>query len=425
MRSVLQYLLLFSLFIPSFFASYAQKNAGKDVASVAFLSDSYVHSIDSMVNSCIDQRILPGCQILALRADTVFFARNYGYLTYDSVEAVNNATVYDLASMTKPLATTLAVMKLYDDHRLQLTDKVGKFLDYTSGTAVAEITLAELLTHTSGLSAFVPFYRGISGKDGWDTTVLNSVQSDRFTVKVADSVFLRADYPDIIRHKIATCTLGPKKYVYSDLGFFLLKEVVEAVEHRPLEVFVEEQFYRPMGLQRTGFHPLEFVTDGNIAPTENDRYFRRQVLKGYVHDQSAALFGGNGGNAGLFSTATEVSALLTMLMNGGSYNGRTYLSEQTVKQFVSTFPIHGCQRRGLGFDTPSFPAKNPVLPSQAGRRTYGHQGFTGTVFWCDPDADLIYIFLSNRVYPDAEPNRLSQSRLRLLVHEEIYKALGF
>ena len=425
MRSVLQYLLLFSLFIPSFFASYAQKNAGKDVASVAFLSDSYVHSIDSMVNSCIDQRILPGCQILALRADTVFFARNYGYLTYDSVEAVNNATVYDLASMTKPLATTLAVMKLYDDHRLQLTDKVGKYLDYTSGTAVAEITLAELLTHTSGLSAFVPFYRGISGKDGWDTTALNSVQSDRFAVKVADSVFLRADYPDIIRHKIATCTLGPKKYVYSDLGFFLLKEVVEAVEHRPLEVFVEEQFYRPMGLQRTGFHPLEFVTDGNIAPTENDRYFRRQVLKGYVHDQTAALFGGNGGNAGLFSTATEVSALLTMLMNGGSYNGRTYLSEQTVKQFVSTFPIHGCQRRGLGFDTPSFPAKNPVLPSQAGRRTYGHQGFTGTVFWCDPDAGLIYIFLSNRVYPDAEPNRLSQSRLRLLVHEEIYKALGF
>ena len=425
MRSVLQYLLLFSLFIPSFFASYAQKNAGKDVASVAFLSDSYVHSIDSMVNSCIDQRILPGCQILALRADTVFFARNYGYLTYDSVEAVNNATVYDLASMTKPLATTLAVMKLYDDHRLQLTDKVGKYLDYTSGTAVAEITLAELLTHTSGLSAFVPFYRGISGKDGWDTTALNSVQSDRFAVKVADSVFLRADYPDIIRHKIATCTLGPKKYVYSDLGFFLLKEVVEAVEHRPLEVFVEEQFYRPMGLQRTGFHPLEFVTDGNIAPTENDRYFRRQVLKGYVHDQTAALFGGNGGNAGLFSTATEVSALLTMLMNGGSYNGRTYLSEQTVKQFVSTFPIHGCQRRGLGFDTPSFPAKNPVLPSQAGRRTYGHQGFTGTVFWCDPDAGLIYIFLSNRVYPDAEPNRLSQSRLRLLVHEELYKALGF
>ena len=149
------------------------------------------------------------------------------------------------------------------------------------------------------------------------------------------------------------------------------------------------------------------------------------MLKGYVHDQTAALFGGNGGNAGLFSTATEVSALLNLLMHGGTYNGRTYLSEKTVRQFVTTFPIHGCQRRGLGFDTPSFPAKNPVLPAQASGRTYGHQGFTGTVFWCDPDADLIYVFLSNRVHPDAEPNRLSKSRLRLLVHEEIYKAIGY
>ena len=353
------------------------------------------------------------------------FSKNFGYLTYDSVNLVNGATVYDVASMTKPLATTLAVMKLYDDHRLLLTDKVGQYLPYTAGTAVADLSLVELLTHTSGLSAFVPFYREITGKDLWDTTVLSTVESDRFPVKVAENIYLRADYPDIIRHKIASCHLGPKKYVYSDLGFFLLKEVVESVVERPMEEFVEEQFYRPMGLVRTGFHPLEFIRDGNIAPTENDRFFRKQVLKGYVHDQTAALFGGNGGNAGLFSTASEVSALLTMLMHGGSYNGRTYLSEKTVQQFVTTCRIHNCQRRGLGFDTPSFPAPNPVLPSQAGNRTFGHQGFTGTVFWCDPDAGLIYIFLSNRVYPDAEPNRLSQSRLRLLVHEEIYKALGY
>ena len=378
-----------------------------------------------MVNGCIAQRILPGCQILALRDDTVVFSKNYGYLTYDSIDAVTDATVYDIASMTKPLATTLAVMKLYDEGRLNLTDCVGQYLPYTSGTAVAKLTLAELLTHTSGLSAFVPFYREISGKDGWDTTVLSTTESSRFPLKVADSVFLRADYPDVIRHKIAAGTVGTKKYVYSDLGFFLLKEIVETVVRRPMGAYLTEQFYQPMGLRRTGFHPLEFINDNNIAPTENDIYFRRQLLKGYVHDQTAALFGGDGGNAGLFSTAKEVCALLTMLMNGGTYDGHTYLSEKTVKLFVATYPLHGCQRRGLGFDTPSFPAPNPVLPVQAGRYTYGHQGFTGTVFWCDPDADLIYIFLSNRVCPNAEPNRLSQSRLRLLVHEEIYKALGF
>lgn len=425
MRSFLKTFLVFSFVALCSLASFGQKTAVKCSLGVDRLPAYYSHRIDSMVNLCIDHKILPGCQIMALRSDTVIFSKNYGYLTYDSVDAVNNATVYDLASMTKPLATTLAVMKLYDDHRLRLTDKLGKYLDYTAGTTVAELTLAELLTHTSGLSAFVPFYREISGRNLWDTTVLSTVESDRFPIKVADGIYLRADYPDVLRNKIAIYPVGQKKYVYSDLGFFLLKEVVESVVQRPMEDFLDEQFYRPMGLYRTGFHPLDFIRDGNIAPTENDKYFRKQVLKGYVHDQTAALFGGNGGNAGLFSTATEVSALLTLLMHDGSYNGRTYLSEKTVRQFVTTCPMNNCQRRGLGFDTPSFPAKNPVLPSQASKRTYGHQGFTGTVFWCDPDADLIYIFLSNRVYPDAEPNRLSQSRLRLLVHEEIYKALGY
>ena len=424
MRSFLKYTLVLSLLFLSSFASFAQNNAEK-TAIVDLLPSYYSHRIDSMVNLLIDHKVLPGCQIFAIHSDSVVFSKNYGYLTYDSTDAVNDATVYDVASMTKPLATTLAVMKLYEEGRLRITDKVGKYLDYTSGTEVAELLIAELLTHTSGLSAFVPFYRDISGKGLWDTTVLHSVESERFSIKVADSVFLRSDYPDTIRYKIAIYHVGQKKYVYSDLGFFLLKEVVESIIGRPMEDYLADEFYRPMGLHRTGFHPLDFIHDGNIAPTENDRYFRRQVLKGYVHDQTAALFGGNGGNAGLFSTAKEVSAILSMLMHGGVYNGRTYFSEKTVKQFVSTCPMHGCQRRGLGFDTPSFPAPNPVLPSQAARNTYGHQGFTGTVFWCDPEADLIYVFLSNRVYPDAEPNRLSQSRLRLLVHEEIYKALGY
>ena len=418
------------MFAISFFAfvysaSFSQNIAENQGNGVDALPAYYSHRIDSMVNLCIDHKILPGCQILAIHSDSVVFSRNYGYLTYDSVDAVNFSTVYDLASMTKPLATTLAVMKLYEDGRLRITDKVGQYLDYTEGTVLADINLAELLTHTSGLSAFVPFYREISGKNLWDTTVLSTSESDRFPIQVADGIYLRADYPDVIRHKISIYPVGQKKYVYSDLGFFLLKEVVEEVVKRPMDEFVDEQFYRPMGLHRTGFHPLDFISDGNIAPTENDKFFRKQVLKGYVHDQTAALFGGNGGNAGLFSTASEVGALLTMLTHGGRYNGRTYLSEKTVRQFVTTCVMNNCQRRSLGFDTPSFPAKNPVLPSQASRRTYGHQGFTGTVFWCDPDAELVYVFLSNRVYPDAEPNKLSQSRLRLLVHEEIYKALGY
>ncbi|MBQ4432851.1 MAG: serine hydrolase, partial [Bacteroidales bacterium] len=256
------------------------------------------------------------------------------------------------------------------------------------------------------------------------TDYLHTEWSEKYSVKVAENVFLRNDFPDLARKRIATAKLGSKKYVYSDLNFILLKDIVEKITGEGMDEYLTEHFYFPMGLRRTGFNPREFIEDANIAPTEDDHYFRNQVLQGYVHDQSAAIFGGVSGNAGLFSTAQEVSVLLSMLMNGGKYEGVSYLSEETVRFFEATYPLHGCKRRGLGFDTPSFAEKNPVLPSMAGSRTFGHQGFTGTVFWCDPDNDLIYIFLSNRVYPNAEPNNLSKSRLRLTVHEEIYKGLG-
>lgn len=392
--------------------------------SVSALPDKTNYHIDSLVQGCIDKKVLPGCQVMALQSGKVVFYRNFGFLKYNGKIPVNASTMYDLASMTKALATTLAVMKLYDNQQIKLNDKVGDYLDYTSRTPVGKITIAELLTHTSGLAAFIGFYRDIATKGQWDTNYLHTEWSERYSVKVAENVFLRNDFPDLARKRIATAKLGSKKYVYSDLNFILLKDIVEKITGEAMDEYLTEHFYLPMGLRRTGFNPREFVEDANIAPTEDDHYFRNQVLQGYVHDQSAAIFGGVSGNAGLFSTAQEVSVILSMLMKGGKYEGVSYLSEETVRFFETTYPLHGCKRRGLGFDTPSFAEKNPVLPPMAGSRTFGHQGFTGTVFWCDPDNDLIYIFLSNRVYPNAEPNNLSKSRLRLTVHEEIYKGLG-
>ena len=387
------------------------------------LSPKANHRIDSMVQRCMDRHVIPGCQIMALYRGKVVYDRNFGCQTYDTTFPVNDATMYDVASMTKSLATTLAAMKLFDDHLLRVTDKVSSYLDYTEGTAVGELTVAELMTHTSGLSAFIPFYRDISPKGVWDARYLHAVPDSLFSVKVADSVYLRSDYPDTVLHKIAIYKLGQKKYVYSDLGFILMKEIVEKISGVPMDQYLSEHYYTPMHLQRTGFNPTEWTSVDNIAPTENDTYFRKQQLRGFVHDQSAAVFGGVCGNAGLFSTAHDVAVLLQMLMNGGEWEGRRYLSEKTVLQFVSTCPMHGCNRRGLGFDTPKFAGETGLLPVQAGNKTYGHQGFTGTVFWCDPQNDFIYIFLSNRVYPSAEENLLSKSRLRLLVHEEILRDL--
>lgn len=392
--------------------------------NISRLSSYATAKIDSMVQHAIDEKIIPGCQILAMRKDTIVFAKNYGYLTYENIHPVNDATMYDVASMTKPLATTLAMMRLYEEGYYNLNDKIGKYLDYLAGTDKEKITIAELLTHTSGLSAFIPFYKEISSSGKWVDGYLQKESTGNFTIVVADSVYLRSDFPSIVRKRIAKSKLGEKKYVYSDLNFILLKDIVEKLSGMSLDDYLMENFYLPLGLERTRFNPWKYIDKANIAPTEEDDYFRNQLIQGYVHDQSAAVLGGVGGNAGLFSTAHDVSVLLSMLMHGGQWQGKRYFMEKTVHHFVTTHPMHGCARRSYGFDTPSFAQKNPVLPVMAQKHTYGHQGFTGTVFWCDPDEDLIYVFLSNRVYPDAEPNKLSKSRLRLLVHEVIYQDLA-
>ncbi|MDD4395479.1 MAG: glycoside hydrolase family 3 N-terminal domain-containing protein [Bacteroidales bacterium] len=382
------------------------------------------HRIDSLVEVAIENKIIPGCQILAMQSGKPVYYKNFGNQRYDGENPITSETLYDVASMTKSLATTLAVMKLYDEDKIDLHDKIGKYLPYLNGTDKANLTLVELLTHTSGLPAFIPFYREIAPAGKWNNTYLSKTKNTQFSVQVAENVFVRSDFPDMVRKKIANCQLGEKKYVYSDLGFILLKDMVEEITGEDMSTYLKRNFYEPLGLAHTTFNPRDFFDKNKIAPTENDTYFRFQVIQGYVHDQSAAVFGGVCGNAGLFSTAKEVSVILSMLMNGGTWNGKTYFSNKTVKQFTSTYSIHGCHRRALGFDTPSFSKNSGVIPVMAANTTYGHQGFTGTVFWCDPENDLIYVFLSNRVYPNAEPNNLSKSKLRLYAHEEIYKGLG-
>ncbi len=381
--------------------------------------------IDSIVQKGIAEHIFPGCQILAIKDNKTVFSKSYGFQTYDQNSPIDADVLYDIASVTKSAATTLAVMKLYDEGKIKLDDKIGKYLPYLKGSNKANLTLAELLTHTSGLPAFIPFYKTIASDGKWDNNVLSKVKTPVFNIEIAKDVYLVENYPDEVRKKIAACKLGSKEYEYSDLGFVLLKDMVGKITGMPLDQYLTEQFYIPMGLKNTCFNPLTHnIPADRIAPTENDKGFRKQVLKGYVHDQTAALFGGVSGNAGLFSNAHDLAVIFQMLMDKGVYNGKQYFSKQTVSLFTSTYIIHGCKRRALGFDTPSFEKKSSVLPSAAGLKTFGHQGFTGTVVWCDPDTRVIYIFLSNRVYPDAEPNKLAKSKIRLTVHNAIYKGLS-
>ena len=378
-------------------------------------------TIDSLVNRGIRTEVFPGCQIVVLHHGEVVFDKCYGYQTYRKQLPVTDSTLYDMASVTKAAATTLAVMKLYDEGKITLYDTIGAYLPYLRGTDKSKLFIIELLTHTSGMPAFIPFYKKICN----NCRYIVPCPSDQFSVQIADSCYLRTDYQDSVRYKIAHCKLGAKKYVYSDLNFFFLKEMVEQISGMPMDEYLQDNFYQPMGLRFTCFNPLQHgFSKSDIAPTELDTLFRHQVVEGYVHDQTAALFDGNAGNAGLFSTAREIAAIFQMLMDGGIYQGQRFLSEKTVRFFTKTFPIHGCNRRALGFDTPCFERNNGVLPSMASNKTYGHQGFTGNVVWCDPDRELVYVFISNRVHPYSEPNKLVKSKIRLTVHEAVYRGLS-
>ena len=392
----------------------------KTVENFSALPADITQSLDKMLQDGIQNRIYPGCAVIALHHGQPVYHKVFGYLDYNRQDKVTPQTMYDVASLTKVAATTLAVMKLYDNHEIHLTDKIGKYLPYLAGTDKAGLTLEELLTHTSGMPAFIPFYKSIQG----DERYLRAYKTNNFQVQVADNLYLRNDYPDTIRYKVAHCKLKEKKYEYSDLNFLLLKDMVETVTMRPIEEFLAENFYRPMGLSHTSFRPLQHgFSKQEIAPTEEDLTFRKQLVHGYVHDQTAALMNGNAGNAGLFTTAEELAAIFLMLQNGGVYDGTRYLSEATVKEFTKMHSMHGCHVRGYGFHTPKAPGESSIVPATASTHTFGHQGFTGTVVWCDPDEELIFVFLSNRVCPTAEPNKLAQSKIRLKVHDLIYQAI--
>ncbi len=362
------------------------------VASLALNTDS---RIDTIINNAIAAQAMPGCQLLVMHRGRVVMERAYGKVTYDSAaDSVSSTTVYDLASLTKVCATTLAVMRLVEEGLLGIDDKLGKHLPYLRGTDKENITVKEAMSHQARLRAYDAYWR-----------------------KTADR--------DSIFQLIADSPLNAKEgYLYSDLGFMLLGDVVERLSGMPLDLYVREHFYHPMGLQRMGFMPREagWMDLWHVAPTEVDTV--RGLLWGQVHDPNAAALGGVSGHAGLFANAREVAQLMQMLLDGGTYNGRRYLKRETVELFTRRHFADQQNRRALGFDkqlfTPS--AAGQVCP-EASQASYGHTGFTGTMLWVDPQAELVYVFLSNRVHPSSSPNRLAQMNVRTDIQSIVYELI--
>lgn len=380
--------------------------------------------IAGMIDTAIAQGTMPGAQVLIARKGVVVMHRAFGKHTYEGDQSVHNNDLYDLASITKIAATTAAIMKLYEEGVIQLDQTLGELLPATKGSNKESISLREMLAHQAGLQAWIPFYiQTMAGKHPKES-LYRSAKEEGFELKVAEDLYLLNTYKDSIYTRLLQSKLLPKKeYKYSDLGYYLLLQLVENEKKTALNQYVQEQFYSPMGLNRLTYLPLEHFDKKEIVPTENDTYFRHQLIHGYVHDQGAAMMGGVGGHAGLFGNAADLARLMQMFLNGGTYGQVQYLKSSTLEEFTRCQYCESENRRGVGFDKPQLEGDGPTCGCVS-MLSYGHTGFTGTMAWVDPEAEIVYIFLSNRVYPSAENTRLIRSGLRTKIQEVIYKSIN-
>lgn len=403
-----------------FFVPVEPASAGLDPAKLTV--------IDSIVADAISKGATPGCVVLVAKDGRIAFHKSYGNFNYGRYEPVPEDAIYDMASVTKICATTIALMKLYDEGKFDLQKKLGDYLPWVRGTNKENIKMEDIVLHQGGLIAYIPFYKEIISPEGVPLNKYFSlVQNLNFSIRVAENLFLRNDWRDTIFKRILQSPLiPPGRYVYSDNDFIFLGKIVEAISGLPLDEYVEREFYKPLGLASTGFNPRQRLPLDRIAPTEQEKFFRLQHLRGDVHDPGAALFGGVAGHAGLFSNARDLAVIMEMLIDGGIFNGKRFLSRETIQLFTSYHsPI---SRRGYGFDKPEKDntTRKEAYPCLSNSPlTFGHTGYTGTGVWADPARRLVFIFLSNRVNPDGgDVNRkLLNLNVRGNIMEAVYRSM--
>ena len=391
------------------------------------LNSRVLAGIDNIALESQTYAAAPGCQVLVAKNGTVVFDQSYGYCTYDQSQPVTSSTLYDLASVTKVAGTLQAIMYLKDQGKLNLDERVAAYLPELQRSNKRDMTVRDVLLHQAGLKPGIPTWERTLRDGQLKPTFYASTRSDDFPNEVAPGEYSTKAADDSVWAWTVRSSLMPKiggKYPheYSDLSFMMMKRLAEKLLQQPLEGFLQTQFYRPLGLGSMTYNPLTRFPKSCIAPTENDTYYRREQLQGTVHDQTAALVGGVGGHAGLFATANDLAVLMQMNLQNGRYGGTAYFNSPVVSEFAR--PQVAGNRRGLGWDIgdPSKPTGPTSNLSPAS--TFGHTGFTGTCVWMDPENRILYVFLSNRVYPDAGNNKLRQYNIRTRIHDVIYKALA-
>ena len=388
------------------------------------VNSTKLKNIDSLVNYGIKENMMPGAQVLVARKGKIIYNKAFGYHTQEKINKVSENDIYDLASLTKILATLPMVMKLVDDSTISLDTKISELLPEYFATNKENITVKEMLSHYARIKSWIPFYlETLDSLNLPDKKYYSKSKSNDFEIQVANDLYVRNDMKDSIYLKIKESELYNRlRYKYSDLPFYILKEFLERHHNKQFKDLVQNELYQSIGANHTTFLPLEKFTLDMIPPTEIDQYFRMQKIHGFVHDQGAALLGGVSGHAGLFSNANDIAKIMQMYLWNGSYGNYQYIKSETIDLFNSCNFCDVDVRRGVGFDKPQLDDIGPTCGCIS-MNSFGHSGFTGTFTWADPDEEIIYVFLSNRTYPSADNKSIIENNLRSDIQGLIYESI--
>ncbi len=384
---------------------------------------SKLAEVDKLVQDGLDSLMYPGAQVLVARKGKVIYNKGFGKPTYKSEEKITPNHIYDLASITKILATLPVVMKMEEEGKIALNNTFSDLVPEYSDTELKNVTVLKALSHYGRLPAWIAFYVStLDEKRKPSSEFYRNKPLKGFSTKITDNLYLTDDYKDSIYNRIGRQDLKSNRYRYSDVAYYVMKKYIEETNEKRLDQLADEFLYKPLGASSTSFNPLEKFSKRRIVPSEEDNYYRYQTVQGYVHDMGAAMQGGVGGHAGLFSNANDVAKIMQMYLQGGFYGGVRFLDGRTVKKFNTCYFCNKKVRRGVGFDKPQLRDKGPTCGCVS-RKSFGHSGFTGTYTWADPEKEIVYVFLSNRTYPSASNTLLVKSGLRTRIQKAIYDAI--
>lgn len=384
-----------------------------------------LQKIDSLARKGLREEMFPGAQILVARRGKVIYNKSFGFHDYKKDIRVTDSTVYDLASLTKILATLPLVMELVDSGELGMDTRIAEMLPEYKDSNKASVTIKRMLSHYARFQPWIPFFRPTLNTEGTGVSseYYSAVPTKDFSIHVADDLYMRNDYKDSIYQQIKDSRLlSRQEYRYSDLPFYILKKYLEQHYAKPFNILVQERLYESLGANYSLYNPLTRFPKEQIPPTEMDLLFRNQKVQGYVHDQGAAMMGGLGGHAGLFANANDVAKIMQMFLWKGYYGGKRFFRPEVVDEFNTCYFCEKRVRRGVGFDKPQLGNSGPTCGCVS-MTSFGHSGFTGTFTWADPEEEIVYVFLSNRTFPDASNTKLIRSNLRSDIQEAIYAAI--